>query len=104
MLVDADVGGGGVKNAGKSADVINGRPHFSYSQEIRVTRYCHDRALESGSNAEHKSFKNKRNAQKMAILTKKSKIFIKAKLILLKSCLLGLVCLIICRNLRDVPS
>ena len=42
--------------------------------------------------------------QKMAILSKESKIFIKAKLILLKSCLLGLVCLMICRNLRDVPT
>ena len=26
LLMDADVGGGRVKNPGKSADVINGRP------------------------------------------------------------------------------
>ena len=49
-----------------------------------------------------KSLENKKNAQKTAILTKKSKIFIKAKLILSKSCLLGLVCLVICSSLRDV--
>ena len=47
---------------------------------------------------------NKENAQQMAILTRKSKIFIKVNLILLKSCLLGLGSLMICRNLRDVPT
>ena len=44
-----------------------------------------------GSNACHKSLDRKRNAPKMAILTRKSKIFIKAKVIFMKSCLLGQV-------------
>ena len=44
----------------------------------------------------------RRNAQKMAILTNKSKIFIKAKVIFSKSCLLGHVCFMICHILRDV--
>ena len=38
---------------------------------------------------EHFSFNRERNAPKMAILTRKSKIFIKAKVIFMKSCLLG---------------
>ena len=42
----------------------------------------------------------RRNAQKMAILTKKSKIFIKAKLTVSKSCLLGPACSIIFCILR----
>ena len=77
--------------------------HFSYCGEICVTRYCRDVALQSGSNAWLLSFKKKRSAQKMVILTKRSKIFIKPKLILSKNCLLELVCLVICCNLRDVP-
>ena len=63
--------------------------HFSFDREIPVTRYCRDRALVSGSNAWRKSLDWKRNAPKMAILTRKSKIFIKAKVIFMKSCLLG---------------
>ena len=43
----------------------------------------------------------RRNVLKMAILTKKWKIFIKAKLTASKSCLLGLVYSMICCILRD---
>ena len=43
----------------------------------------------------------RRNAQKMAILSKELKNFIKAKLTASKSCLLGLVYFIICCILRD---
>ena len=43
----------------------------------------------------------RRNTLKMAILTKKWKIFIKAKLTASKSCLLGLVYFMICCILRD---
>ena len=45
--------------------------------------------------------KKRRNVLKMAILTKKSKIFIKAKLTASKSCLLRLVYILICCILRD---
>ena len=45
--------------------------------------------------------KKRRNALKMAILTKKSKIFIKAKLTVLKSCLLGPTCFMIFCILGD---
>ena len=74
---------------------------FLIDQEIRVTRYWHDQALDSGSNAWRESHEKRRNALKMAILTKKSKIFIKAKVILGKSCLLGPLCLMIWCILRD---
>ena len=57
--------------------------------------YCWDQALVSGSNVRRESLDWKRNAPKMAILTRKSKIFIKAKVIFMKSCLLGQVGLII---------
>ena len=56
-----------------------------------MTCYCRNRALLSGSNAWLESIDGKRNASKMAILTKKSKIFIKAKVNFMKSCLLGQV-------------
>ena len=42
-----------------------------------------------------------RKAKKMAIFTKKSKIFIKAKLTVSKSCLLGPACFMICCILGD---
>ena len=53
-----------------------------------------------GSNEWHESSKKWRNAPEMAILTKKSKIFIKAKLTVSKSYLLGLVYLMIFCILR----
>ena len=55
----------------------------------------------NGRNARWKSPKKRRNVLKMAVLTKKSKIFIKAKLTASKSCLLGLVYFMICCILRD---
>ena len=63
--------------------------HLSFDREICVTRYCRDWVLVLGSNAWCESLNQKRNAPKMAILTRKSKIFIKAKVIFMKSCLLG---------------
>ena len=54
-----------------------------------------------GRNARRKSPEKRRNVLKMAVLTKKSKIFIKAKLTASKSCLLGLVYSMICCILRD---
>ena len=44
---------------------------------------------QSWQNVWRKSLDQKRNSPKMANLTKKSKIFIKAKVIFMKSCLLG---------------
>ena len=52
-------------------------------------------------NAWRKSPEKRRNVLKMAVLTKKSKIFIKAKLMVSKSCFLGLVYFMICCILRD---
>ena len=49
----------------------------------------HVPTLNHGSKAWCESLDWKRNAPKMAILTRKSKIFIKAKVIFMKSCLLG---------------
>ena len=48
-----------------------------------------DHVFDYGHNARRESTKKKRDALKTAILTKKSKIFIKAKLTVSKSCLLG---------------
>ena len=53
-----------------------------------------------GSNAWRKSPKKRRNSLKMAVLTKKTKIFIKARLTVSKSYLLGLVCFMIFCILR----
>ena len=47
--------------------------------------FCPDQVFDCGCNAWRKSQKKRRNAQKMTILTKKSKIFITAKLTVLKS-------------------
>ena len=54
-----------------------------------------------GSNLWRKSPKKSRKAQKRAVLIKKSKIFIKAKLSVSKSCLLGPACFMICYILGD---
>ena len=59
--------------------------HFSFDREIRVTRYCLKSTLDPGSNAWQESFDWKRNDPKMALLSRKSKIFIKAKVIFMKS-------------------
>ena len=48
--------------------------------------YCPKPTLDCGSNAWRESLDRKRNAPKMAILTRKSKIFIKAIVIFMKSC------------------
>ena len=61
-----------------------------FCQEI-----CPCQVFDFSRNAWHKSPKKRRNTLKMAILTKKSKIFIKAKLTVSKSCLLGPVCFMI---------
>ena len=63
--------------------------HLSYFLEIRVMRYCCNRTCDTGRNAWRKSPPKKRDARKTAFLTKKSKIFIKAKLTVSKSCLQG---------------
>ena len=59
--------------------------------EILVTQFFPDHEFDYGRNAWRESPKKKRDALKTAILTKKSKIFIKAKLTVSKSYLLGLV-------------
>ena len=68
--------------------------------EIRVMHYGSIRTLDLVSNVWHESSKNWRNAPEIAILTKKSKIFIKAKLTVSKSYLLGLVYFMISSILR----
>ena len=55
----------------------------------RDSHYCPEPTLDRGSNAWRKSLDRKRNTPKMAILTKKSRIFIKTKVIFMKSCLQG---------------
>ena len=60
-----------------------------------------DHVFDYGRNARQESLKKKRDALKTAILTKKSKIFIKAKLTVSKSCLLGLLSFMIFCILRD---
>ena len=57
----------------------------------------------SGQNAWQESPKKRRNALKMVILTKKSKNFIKAKLTVSKSYLLGLVYLMIFLHFKGCP-
>ena len=56
--------------------------------EICVMRYGRNRTCDPGRNAWRKSPQKKRDGLKTAILTKKSKIFIKAKLTVSKSWLL----------------
>ena len=74
--------------------------HFSIFWKICVICYLPDQVFEWTRNAWRKSPEKKRNVPKMAILTKKSKIFIKAKLTVSKSYLLGLVYLMIFCILR----
>ena len=63
--------------------------------------YGHNRTHDRGKTRDTNLPKKRRNALKMVILTKKSKIFIKAKLTVSKSYLLGLVYLMISCILRD---
>ena len=70
--------------------------------EIRVNLYGRNRTLERGRTRDTNLPQKRRNAQKMLILTKKSKISIKAKLTVSKSYLLGLVYFMISRILRGV--
>ena len=51
--------------------------------------YGRNRTHDRGKTRDTNLPKKRRNALKMVILTKKSKIFIKAKVIFMKSCLLG---------------
>ena len=66
--------------------------------------YGRNRTLERGRTRDTNLPKKRRNAQKMVILTKESKNFIKAKLTVFKSYLLGLVCFMISCILRMLPS
>ena len=61
-----------------------------------------DHMFDCNRKAWRKSPKKRRDALKTAILTNKSKIFIKAKLTVSKSCLLGLLGFMIFCILRDV--
>ena len=63
--------------------------------------YGRNRTHDAGKNSRHKSPRKSINALKMAFLTIKSKIFIKAKLTVSKSYLLGLIYLMIWCILRD---
>ena len=63
--------------------------------------YGHNRTLKRGRTRDTNLPKKRRNAQKMVILTKESKKFIKAKLTFSKSCLLGSTCFMICCILGD---
>ena len=60
-----------------------------------------DHKFDYDRKAWRESPKKRRDALKTAILTKKSKIFIKAKLTVSKSCLLGLLCFMILFVLVD---
>ena len=57
--------------------------------------YGHNRTHDRGKTRDTNLPKKRRNALKMVILTKKSKIFIKAKLTVSKSCLLEPTCFMI---------
>ena len=58
---------------------------------VCVMHFLPDHVFDYGRKAWRESPKKRRDALKRAILTKKSKIFIKAKLTVSKSCLLGLL-------------
>ena len=64
-------------------------------------RSGHNRTRDPGRNAGQKSPVKRRDALKTAILANESKIFIKAKLTVSKSCLLGLLSFMIFCILRD---
>ena len=66
--------------------------------------YGRNRTLDAGKISRQKSPRKRRNALKMAFLTKKSKIFIKAKLTVSKKCILGPACFMICCILGDAHS
>ena len=75
-----------------------------YSEEIPYSEPCITATIEHMIGAKRVtpiSPKKRRNALKMVILTKKSKNFIKAKLTVSKSYLLGLVYLMISCIIRD---
>ena len=63
--------------------------------------YGRNRTLEWGRTRDTNLPKKRRNAQKMVILTNESKNFIKAKLTVSKSCLLGPTYFMICCILGD---
>ena len=63
--------------------------------------YGRNRTFDRGKTRDTNLPKKRRNALKMVILTKKSKIFIKAKLTVSKSYLPGLVYLMISCIIRD---
>ena len=63
--------------------------------------YGRNRTLDRGKTRDTNLPNKRRNALKMVILTKKSKIFIKAKLTDSKSCLVRFVYLMICCISRD---
>ena len=63
--------------------------------------YSHNRTHDRGKTCDMNLPKKRRNAPEMVLLTKKSKIFIKAKLTVSKSYLLGHVYLMISCILRD---
>ena len=64
--------------------------------------YGHNQTHDRGKTRDMNLPKKRRNALKMVILTKKSKIFIKAKLTVSKSCLLGPACLGVLCNATKV--
>ena len=63
--------------------------------------YGRNRTRDPGRNACRESPKKRRDALKTAILANESKIFIKAKLTVSKSCILGLLCFVIFCNIGD---
>ena len=69
--------------------------------EVCVMHYGRNRTLDWGKTRDMNLPKKRRNALKMVILTKKSKLFIKTKLTVSKSCLLGPVYFMIYCILED---
>ena len=69
--------------------------HFSFFREIFVMHFDPTRTFDMGEIRDTNLPKKSRNAQEIAILTKKSNIFIKAKLTASKNCLLDLACFMI---------
>ena len=64
---------------------------LAFFREIRVMHFLPEYVFDYGRKAWRESPKKRRDALKRAILTKKSKNFIKAKLTVSESCLLGLL-------------
>ena len=67
-------------------------------------RHSPNPKLDLGRNACRKSHRKRRNTPKMAILSKKSKNFIKAKLTVSKSWQLGLICFMIFLHFKEQSS